>query len=121
MVESVKEEMGDRDVTTGTQITCYLDKYYTPAIYRGICLDNDIPALHNGQFCINNFNRHWTAVFRKNNKLYEFDSYNRDMLGRKFINRRVNKRDVQGYGGIDDGDCGQRTCAIIRIDFPQDK
>ena len=109
--------MGDRDVTTGKQLTDYLYRYYPQNIFIGICVDNDIPKLENGQFCINNYNHHWTAVYQKNNKLYEFDSYNRDMLGSNYIDKTVPKLSMQGYGGIDDGDCGQRTCAMMRMEM----
>ena len=118
--------MNDNDITTGEQIDGYLKKKFTPKTYRGIIIDlnteniddfiKDDP-LRNNQFYINNYMRHWTAIYKKKNKYYEFDSYNRDMLEDDVIDKKISNKDIQGKGGIDDGDCGQRTIAFLLNEF----
>lgn len=110
----VKRKMNDYDITDGEQIDNYLKKKFPSTVYRGIVVDDQIIPLKNGQFIINNKDMHWTAIYKTNNKLYEYDSYGRDMLPNiDEIDVPVTER--QGIGK-DMGDCGQRTIAkMIQI------
>ena len=83
--------------------------------YKGILVDDEYKKIHNnmlknGDIYIYNRDQHWSAIFKLNGKLYEYDSYNRDLLGNKFKDYKIGGF-VQGKNGIDNSDCFQRTAS----------
>jgi len=108
--------MRDGDITNGEQINNYLLKKFPTTVYRGIIIDNEIPQLQDNQFVINNQDRHWTAIYKKNGVLQEFDSYGRDMLP-TIKDTYIKPENRQGASGSDYQDCGQRTIARMLITF----
>jgi len=68
--------------------------------------------LHPNAFYIINQDNHWRALYKKDNKLHEFDSYNRDILD-DIPEGKVAKEYIQGNGSPDTGDCGQRTLTFL--------
>ena len=106
-------------MTNGSQIDKYAKKYF-PKHYKGMVVDidssniNSLPPLQNNQFYINNKDVHWTAFIKLNGKLYEFDSYNRDLIKQL---PELKAPSVQGRGGVDDASCGQRTLAYLHTLF----
>ena len=108
--------MNDGDITTGRQIDNYLRSKFSPNVYRGIVINDNIPQLPNNSFVINNKDRHWTTIYKVNNELLEFDSYGRNMLP-SIKDTQVKPSDRQGASGIDDQDCGQRTIAKLLMIF----
>lgn len=67
-------------------------------------IKRDPKELKNGEKFIYNTGNHWIGLFKKKGKLYEFDSFGRDMLGDQFIDS--NKKEIQK---MDESNCGQRT------------
>ena len=47
--------------------------------------------LKDGQIAVLNKDVHWTAVYKKKGKLYEVDSFNRDLLGPRYTDDNVAK------------------------------
>ena len=72
----------------------------------------DVPQapLKDGQIAVLNKDVHWTAVYKKKGKLYEVDSFNRDLLGPRFIDDNVAKGLKQTPATAD---CGQRMIAKL--------
>jgi hypothetical protein len=70
----------------------------------------DVPKLSEGQVAILNRQIHWTSVYKKNGKLYEIDSYNRDMLGASFKDDKLPSSFKQPFNTAD---CGSRTIALL--------
>ena len=68
------------------------------------------PKLKDGQIAVLNKDVHWTAVYKKKGKLYEIDSFNRDLLGPRFIDDKVAKGLKQTPATAD---CGQRMIAKL--------
>ena len=87
---------------------------YEDKEYNNINKDT-FKSLPNNKFIVIHNKYHWTAVFRKNNKLYEIDSYGRDMLD-SIPELYIPLKKRQGYNG-DDQSCGQRTLAILHSVF----
>ena len=106
--------MNDGDITTGRQIDNYLRSKFSPNVYKGIIINDNIPHLFpDNSFVINNKDRHWTTIYKKNNELLEFDSYGRNMLP-SIKDTQVKPSDRQR---ADDQDCGQRTIAKLLMIF----
>ena len=102
-------------ITNGGQLDG-LARYLFKKSYKGIYLKRDkLPLLrHHGDFAILNEpeNIHWIAIFNLNGKLYEFDSYARDMLGSGF--RDFNKNnDAIDDQGISQENCGARVVSMM--------
>lgn len=72
--------------------------------------EKDAPALENGQIAILNKDVHWSAIYKKNNKKYEFDSFGRDLLGKGFADAKMPKSFLQPFT---EANCGQRTAAWL--------
>lgn len=113
-VRNVETEMGDTDMTDNNQMEAMMQKHF-PDQYVGIFKKNRIPYLEEGQIALvfdgpDNFG-HWRVVYRKNGKLKEYDSYNRDKQGKKY-------EDVKDANPQKDNEsnCGQRTIAhLIKV------
>ena len=74
----------------------------------------DVPYLEEGQVCILNKDTHWTATYKKQGKLYEIDSFNRDLLGSKYHDAKVPKSFVQPPFNTD---CGQRAMSELIVSY----
>ncbi len=108
----IKGQIGRTGITTGED----LEKILKPVFgkkYIGIYMWNrpqDLPVLREGEVAVLNKDTHWTAIYRKDGKLKEIDSYNRDLLGAKYKDDKVPSYFKQP---IDTADCGQRTLAKL--------
>lgn len=115
--------MNDTGITNGLQLDTYARKYF-PQAYRGILTnvnDDNVQSyaskLNRNQFYILNKDNHWTALVNRNNKVYEYDSYNRDMLDTIPELKIQTAENIQGASGIDDQSCGQRVLAKMHTIF----
>jgi hypothetical protein len=73
----------------------------------------DAPVLKERQVAILNRSVHWSAIYRKNGKNYEFDSYGRDLLGSGFADAKMPTSFRQTFSTAD---CGQRSIAwLIKV------
>jgi len=112
----VKQAIGTSGITTASQCDRILrhlfgDRYIGVVEWKSSA---DIPKLVNGQLALLNKDVHWTAVYKKHNKLYEIDSFNRDLLGARYIDDKVPRSFKQTpYTS----DCGQRTIAKLIADL----
>jgi hypothetical protein len=108
MVESI---LG-RGITNGEQLES-LARYIFGARFRGVFSPRQkLPVLREAQFVIINkpANQHWIAAYRLRGKLYEYDSFDRDMLGGKYLDGDVDGRADQR---ISQSNCGQRVLAHV--------
>jgi hypothetical protein len=111
VLRKVEGEMQDRDSTSDDQVEAMMHKYF-PEQYVGIFSKNNIPHLQEGQIALV-FDGpasmgHWRAVYKLRGKLYEYDSYKRDVQGSRYIDANSGK----AQGGSDTN-CGQRTIAHL--------
>lgn len=113
----MKNEIGGDGITTGEQLDGFCKKYFSPSVYRGIAINGNVPALKNNQFVIHNRDEHWSSVFKKNNKTYDWDSYSRDLFP-EYIDSKVPIKERQNYGGADLQDCGYRVIAKMIMEMP---
>lgn len=67
-------------------------------------IDSEKSKLKEGKFIIILKDSHWIAIFMKNGKIYEFDTFGRDLLGDGFEDH--SKKQLQK---ITEYNCGQRT------------
>jgi hypothetical protein len=82
-------------------------------MYRGLYQYKtlkDLPALKNNQFALLNKDTHWTVIYKKNGKKFEFDSYGRDLLGKGYADAKLPKGFKQP---LNEFNCGQRSLAWI--------
>jgi len=100
-------------ITTGSDLY-RLGKKLIGDKFRGIFTRRDIPKLNEGESAILNVpsNEHWISIFKKNGKLYEFDSFGRDMLGNGYTDFNT-KDDNFDEQKIWQSDCGQRSVALL--------
>lgn len=104
--------MGKTGITTGADIdkimkSLFKDRYIGMFEWRSPA---DVPKLEEGQVAILNKAVHWTAAYAKNGKLYEIDSYNRDLLGAQYKDDKVPASFQQPFNTTD---CGQRTITML--------
>lgn len=64
--------------------------------------------LGNNKFYINLDKKHWTAIVKKNNKYYQFDSFNRNLYGDGFELIKLKKNEKQESN---ETTCGQHVLA----------
>lgn len=80
--------------------------------FKGVYLfDQKIPELKEGECCIKNTDNHWIAIYRKDGKLYEYDSFGRDMIGKKYkdANKGIEQDPMSNI-------CGQMSLShLLRI------
>jgi hypothetical protein len=85
--------------------------------YKGIYTwetRNDLPVLKNNDVALLNKNIHWTAIYKKNGKLYEIDSFNRDLLKDQYIDNKLPGGFKQNNN---EANCGQKTIALLIYKF----
>lgn len=110
LLRRIKKQLGKEGITNGKDISDLAKELFGDR-FIGIYIvktNKDVPELSKNQIAILNSNNHWYAIFEKNGKLYETDSYGRDMLGPKYIDDVPPKSFIQGQNGIDKMDCGSR-------------
>lgn len=107
MLKTIEKKIGE-GLTTGDQINM-IGKQYFGSKFKGIFPirgPQDVPQLKEGEVAILNKDVHWWPVWKKDGKLYEGDSFNRDLLGAKY-------RDVKQPPGfkqkLNESNCGPRA------------
>jgi len=116
LLAAIDKAIGKTGITNGSDI----DKIMKPIFgtnYIGIVRwksPKDVPYLEEGQVCILNKDTHWTATYKKQGKLYEIDSFNRDLLGSKYHDAKVPKSFVQPPFNTD---CGQRAMSELIVSY----
>ena len=83
LLNKVKTMIGKTGITTSDDIDKLMkqlfgDRYIGVYSWQTV---RDVPKLKDGQIAVLNKDVHWTAVYKKKCKLYEVDSFNRDLLG----------------------------------------
>lgn len=107
-------------ITTGKQLYDLASRLFGSK-FKGIHFRDRLPNLkHHGDFAIVNepMNEHWISVFNYNGKLYEFDSFGRDMLGVPYHDFNV-VGDAISEQRLDQADCGARVIAMMVTLFSQ--
>ena len=104
----------NNELTDG-ELRQLLNRYEIPC--NGIYIKNELPRLKNGNYIINlNGQSHWTALIKKGDKYYYFDSYGvvppvdvHNVIGKKF---RWSNRDIQD---LNSSSCGWFCIAFLRF------
>ena len=104
----------NNELTDG-ELRQLLNRYEIPC--NGIYIKNELPRLKNGNYIINlNGQSHWTALIKKGDKYYYFDSYGvvplvdvQNVIGKKF---RWSNRDIQD---LNSSSCGWFCIAFLRF------
>lgn len=109
--------MNDHDITDNKQMDKIMIEIFGDH-YRGIIVDDeykrlDSSKMKNNDIFIYHSNMHWSAIFKLDGKIYEYDSYNRDLLGKRFKNYAIHGFEQGSRSESDNGDCGQRTVAAL--------
>jgi hypothetical protein len=116
-LRKVERVLGNQ-VTTGTQLDNFAKRHLGRG-YKGIYSEHDhLPELGHNEFIIINKpnNTHWITAFNMGGKIFEFDSFGRDMMGKKY--RDFNKiGDGINEQRIDENSCGQRVLSILMTLF----
>lgn len=91
--------------------------------FRGVYASDELPSIKNNQMYISNLDTrsepgsHWVAVYKKNNKLYVYDSFGRQS---KTIFNNIYKKggsvidfDLDAEQNIKQTDCGLRAIVAL--------
>ena len=118
VLKRIKKALGKSGITNGDDINklakqLFGDRFIGIFVIKG---QSSVPTLKEGQIAILNKDVHWYAIFKKDGKLYETDSYGRDLLGPKYKDKLPPKSFIQGNGGVDNQDCGQRALTSLIFD-----
>jgi hypothetical protein len=108
--------MGRTGITNGEEISKIMKELFGKR-FIGIVQwksTKDVPPLKEGEVVILNKDVHWTAAYKLHGKLYEVDSFNRDLLGSKFKDDRAPASFRQTPTTAD---CGQRTVSLLVRDL----
>lgn len=104
--------IGKDGITTGADLERVVIPLFNSR-YKGIFswkTPSDLPQLKEGEVALLNKAIHWTAIYCKNGKQYEIDSYNRDLLGSAYID---DKAPIAFRQPLSNADCGTRTIAML--------
>lgn len=111
LTDDIEAKLNNTGITNGEELDNLIKQIFPTDSYVGVIQYKsvkDLPKLKNNQFALLNKDTHWTIIFKKNDKLYEFDSYGRDMLGKGY-------RDVKFKNfkqPLTEMNCGQRSVAV---------
>lgn len=101
--------IGSNGITDGEQIETIGKKLFGKK-FKGVFLvktKSEAPSLKEKEVAIlNTGSLHWYAIWKKNGKLYESDSFNIERLGLKYQDAKVESCFVQK---LKDTNCGQRS------------
>jgi len=100
-------------ITTGKQLNDLAINVFGRS-FKGIYGSTDkLPKLRESQCILVNApgnNEHWVGACVKNGVMYEYDSFNRDVLGRGYVDGDFDDRADQR---LQESNCGQRTIAYL--------
>lgn len=113
LLKKVENKMKDHDETEWDQLLKFGKKYLNGSFTGMTIVKPDKMKsylqkhpLNNNKFYINFDNHHWSAIVRKNNKYYQFDSFNRNLYGNGFESIKLKKNEKQKSN---ETTCGQHV------------
>lgn len=109
--------MKDYDETHLNQLLDFAKKYLPNNFQGMIMIDpksikiylEEYP-LKNNHFYINLFDHHWTSVIKRNGKMYQFDSFNRNLYGNGLTRILLKQAEKQK---VNESTCGQHVLAKL--------
>ena len=112
-LKKIERILGNK-ITNGEQLDG-LSRRLFGGNYKGLYGEFDnFPHLDNNEFIIVNKpnNQHWISIFNRGGKMYEFDSFARDLMGGKYIDFNTRYDNIKEQK-INELNCGARTVAMI--------